>query len=745
MGGSGKKFFSKGAGNFLAGADLSDPDARIGRRKRARLKAGAAIDAELSAEKRPRSSQRWTDAERSLTKLPTAAGVPEGDRSAGGGGAQRAAADGADTGPGKKKSKRLAVLEAKKARKEQKKMGGAVKATEDAAKAVKGKAKGGDVSAAAAELLERCRSGPAAQQQLLCLVSERVSGAPEKDLDCFDVFFEMYTKGNDAYTRQLALLSAVAVFKDLVPAYRIREPTEQEKATVRSKPVLALERYELGLLQKYRKLLPLLENAMKRDPVVFAPALSALIVAASEFNYRQRLIGTAVKHASSADDAVRNTIAAGLKEMVENDQRLESSRELVLAVGRVAQGAAAHASRGRGSGALKEELVEVLLRLPIGKAEAALAREGALDADPDEDVRKGLAEASIGQSAEKIGKAEAELLTEVFVVYLRILRQRQAHARGLLVSALTGLARWGQQVNIELLLEILAELKGAVKDAVERCDEHVALQGLYCALVLLSGPSQALITDVTWLADALRSSLTLALPSLQSTFSESDAWPPRGCFRLDDDQADEDRRLRISEPDVRRALQGQSVPALVLNCVDAALKCPQAYGRASDAALGSLVEQLVVLAAACDSHVGLAMLREAALLLRKNQRLQSLLDVEGGLFGMGGVSERAITVVWHLQPLIFSLVPEVEKASRSLPAAVPKHARTSMAELFPARDGQAWLASEVGRHLGAGLGDKKLVPAVPGAGGKGAVRGGRIRQAPFLSEAELTQMCGSAH
>jgi len=202
--------------------------------------------------------------------------------------------------------------------------------------------------------------------------------------------------------------------------------------------------------QAYRRLLPAMEAAMKRDPFAVAPALAALVRVASDFNYRQRLLGTAVKHANSSQLEVRKVLSSGLRDMVEADQRLEASREVVLAIGRLAQGAAVGAKGGNGKGGggkLHTELIEVMLGLPLGKAESAALQEDNY-ADADDDIKRGLNESSITQGAEKLRKAEAELLTEVFVVYLRIIRQRHVHGRQMLASALTGLARWGQQVNI---------------------------------------------------------------------------------------------------------------------------------------------------------------------------------------------------------------------------------------------------------------------------------------------------------
>ncbi|CAE7321527.1 RMD1 [Symbiodinium sp. CCMP2592] len=226
---------------------------------------------------------------------------------------------------------------------------------------------------------------------------------------------------------------------------------------------------------------------MRNHPVATAPALGAMIKAAFDFNYRQRLIGTAIKHCNSPEKDVRAPLVAGLQEMVESDQRLEGSKEAVLAIGRLAQGMAGRKAKAvtaedsetnQAHRGLHYELLQVLLHLPIGRADAAeLAGPAGDMSNADEDVKKGLAEASITLSAEQLRKREGELLYEVFVVYLRILRQRHLHSRELMGTVLTGLARWGQQVNLELLLEILSELRLAVKDAIGRSDELVALHG----------------------------------------------------------------------------------------------------------------------------------------------------------------------------------------------------------------------------------------------------------------------------
>ncbi|CAE7283122.1 RMD1 [Symbiodinium natans] len=326
--------------------------------------------------------------------------------------------------------------------------------------------------------------------------------------------------------------------------------------------------------------------------------MSTSVEAAFDFNYRQRLIGTAIKHCNSPDKDVRAPLVAGLQEMVGSDQRLEGSKEAVLAIGRLAQGMAgrkAKAARAeerrflarllsniiffplralvflgchdtghsdRGSNRRRISLKDPQtngqahrgLHYELLQAETLHSRRNTVRAirgdmsNADEDVKKGLAEASITLSAEQLRKREGELLYEVFVVYLRILRQRHLHSRELMGTVLTGLARWGQQVNLELLLEILSELRLAVKDglgrqfrgllfeldgwsmslpqdAIARADELVALHG------------QALLTDVSWLSDSMTDALALALPSMYSVHSEDRVLPASHLHMKMPDQA----------------------------------------------------------------------------------------------------------------------------------------------------------------------------------------------------------------
>ncbi|CAE7215149.1 RMD1, partial [Symbiodinium necroappetens] len=199
-------------------------------------------------------------------------------------------------------------------------------------------------------------------------------------------------------------------------------------------------------------------------------------------------------------------------------------------------------------------------------------------------------------------------------------------------------------------------------------------------------------------------------------------WPPPRCF-LEDDEGE----VLTSDKELAEAMEGKSVPALVLRCLHAALRCPQGYSTASDAALAALLEQLLSISLTADCHAALAFLREAALLLRRHRRLYSLLDVEGGIFGLGGVADKSVTLAWYFQGISCSLSPVLASAAQALPSSIPKRNEV-IADLFPFKDSHQWLAGEVVRHFGAAEDIPKQTSR-------------RSKLASFVSESELRATC----
>lgn len=68
---------------------------------------------------------------------------------------------------------------------------------------------------------------------------------------------------NDPLIRQLAIVSQLAVFKDIIPGYRIRSLTDAEKAEKVSQVVARTREWEQGLVSVYQTYLRGLETEVK--------------------------------------------------------------------------------------------------------------------------------------------------------------------------------------------------------------------------------------------------------------------------------------------------------------------------------------------------------------------------------------------------------------------------------------------------------------------------------------------------
>jgi nucleolar complex protein 3 len=82
--------------------------------------------------------------------------------------------------------------------------------------------------------------------------------------------------GNDVAIRKLAILSQLAVFKDIIPGYRIRTLTDKEKAEKVSQMVARTREWEQGLVLVYQSYLRGLEAELKGRHYFAPPHVLAL-------------------------------------------------------------------------------------------------------------------------------------------------------------------------------------------------------------------------------------------------------------------------------------------------------------------------------------------------------------------------------------------------------------------------------------------------------------------------------------
>ncbi|TPX36912.1 hypothetical protein SmJEL517_g00999 [Synchytrium microbalum] len=378
----------------------------------------------------------------------------------------------------------------------------------------------------------------ASLQETLASVASSIVGDPEQHMSGLKTLRELSGAQNpDSKIRKLALLTQLAVYKDIIPGYRIRQLTEAEKKTKVSKDVKKLRNFEQGLLTQYQSYLQSLDSIIvstrKKGADVPASQLSVALVAincmaelvssVTHFNFRLNLLNALIaRMTESAGSPLAEAIPTccqALKTVFEQDEDGEASLEAVKLVSE-----AVKARKYRVDEQVIETLLSLRLREELPSAQEASQRE----------KKRKREEAHISRKLRKVGKKDGELLRElkeaeaevdkgersrlhtetlkyVFVTYFRILKE--AEDSPLLPAVLEGLAKFSHLINIDFfgdLLSILRQISAAQYAAYQASlttqTHYNASSSLHCIIAsfrLLSGQGEALNVDLRDFSAAL--------------------------------------------------------------------------------------------------------------------------------------------------------------------------------------------------------------------------------------------------
>ncbi|GBP11694.1 Nucleolar complex protein 3 homolog [Eumeta japonica] len=319
-----------------------------------------------------------------------------------------------------------------------------------------------------------------------------------------------------ASVRQLAALSALEVFRDLLPEYTIRH--QDYNGIKLKKETLALYKYEKELLEVYQRYLQRLErgaNALRgrgrgddRLALVCVRCLCELLAARPYFNFAANIVATVVPLLQARSDAARRLAAEWCTYVLSDDVRGDIS---VTVVRRVARLARAHGDR------LRPEALRCLLAL---RARDILDDEDELRRRRlrDEKHKKRIVNLSKNEKkrAKKLREVERELqettarenesarrrhLTEatrsLFHIYFRILKGAPAPA--LLAAALEGVAAFAHVINVDYYSDLLSSLTALGV----RATGAEALRVAHAGLAVLAGRGEVLAADPTPFLDLL--------------------------------------------------------------------------------------------------------------------------------------------------------------------------------------------------------------------------------------------------
>ncbi|KAI3982944.1 hypothetical protein MKX01_010427 [Papaver californicum] len=190
---------------------------------------------------------------------------------------------------------------------------------------------------------------------------------PESNIKSLKEMVQLSKDENQAIVK-LGLLSLLAVFKDIIPGYRIRLPTEKELEMNVSKEVKKMRFYESTLLTSYKVYLQRLIVLQKQSSFkhVAVRCICSLLDAVPHFNFRENLLTAVVNNMSFPDDVIRKLCCPAIKSLFLNEGK-HGGEATVEAVHLIANLVKLHECR------LHPDTIEIFLSLSfsedIGKAD----------------------------------------------------------------------------------------------------------------------------------------------------------------------------------------------------------------------------------------------------------------------------------------------------------------------------------------------------------------------------------------
>ncbi|XP_020890871.1 nucleolar complex protein 3 homolog isoform X2 [Arabidopsis lyrata subsp. lyrata] len=297
---------------------------------------------------------------------------------------------------------------------------------------------------------------------------------------------------------KLGLLSLLAVFKDIIPGYRIRLPTEKELEMKISKEVKKTRFYESTLLKAYKKLIIFETKSVYNQ--IANRCLCTLLEAVPHFNYRDNLLIAVVRNISSPDEVVRRLCCSTIRSLFSNEGK-HGGELTVQAVRLIADHVKAHNCQ------LHPNAIEVFMSIrfdeDIGKRdkedehnkkykknnkrkaqeEQNQVQENERKKSKQEMMSKIRDEVSADYrgvtyepDAKERRKMQTETLSAVFETYFRILRNTMYTigerteenptsnpgafgSHPLLAPCLDGLAKFTQQLDLDYIGDLMNYLK----------------------------------------------------------------------------------------------------------------------------------------------------------------------------------------------------------------------------------------------------------------------------------------------
>ncbi|PHH80167.1 hypothetical protein CDD82_1937 [Ophiocordyceps australis] len=300
--------------------------------------------------------------------------------------------------------------------------------------------------------------------------------------------------------QMLALMAQMAVFKDIIPGYRIRPQTEEATKDKLSKEVRCTRQYEQSLVSAYQTYVKSLARCAKleAEPVnngqtlagVAISCASSLLTAVPHFNFRTDLINILVgKLSSRRNDDYTAKCQQAFETLFRDDQEGRPSFESVSLLSKMMKARKFQVDEG---------VVNLFLSLRLlndfsGKAshqqvdhadghqQATVGLKGKKNGrefrtkrerkerKEQKTLEKDMAHADALVSHEERDRMQSETLKLVFATYFRILKLRCPHLMG---AVLEGLAKYAHLINQDFFGDVLEALKDLIRYSDSDARDH---------------------------------------------------------------------------------------------------------------------------------------------------------------------------------------------------------------------------------------------------------------------------------
>ncbi|KAG5962441.1 hypothetical protein E4U58_003889 [Claviceps cyperi] len=296
--------------------------------------------------------------------------------------------------------------------------------------------------------------------------------------------------------RMLALMTQMAVYKDIIPGYRIRPQSEEDATREKlSKEVRGLRQFEQALVAGYQAYIKELAQCARSQtsPVRGGPSLSnvavtcacTLLTSVPHFNFRAELLRIVV---SKLSRKVLNQDGAKAIETLEtlfrDDEEGRPSLEAVSLVTKMMKAKEFAVSENvlnlflslrllsEFSGKASQHHVEQTAPTTVKKNKRVFrTKKERKSVKEQKGLQKDMDLADALVSHEERERMQSETLKLVFATYFRILKQRSPHLMG---AVLEGLAKYAHLINQDFFGDLLEALKDLIRHSDEDAENGSA-------------------------------------------------------------------------------------------------------------------------------------------------------------------------------------------------------------------------------------------------------------------------------